>query len=133
MKLRNNTLTKVWAQWISSQEFRWNIFLTIHYYNKTSSNSAINVINRIRKFNSGMIQRIFYINEREKDMRGVHSHILIETNEPHLLMDNLSHLNSFSHPHFELLEGNDAEYDKDGVGWYITKFIDRQHIDYDFL
>ena len=123
--------TRVWGKFLG--EFKWNVFLTLHYYNNCNVNSNRNLMYSIFKSNKSNIEKMFYISEYNFDFKGVHSHSLIQVKNVNLLENKLKRIKGICNIDFvselDLIRDEKEELN---VGYYVSKFIDRD-LDFDLF
>lgn len=124
-------LTRVWGKFLG--EFDWNVFMTLHYYDKCNVNSNRSFMYSLFSKNKKNIDKMFYISEYNFDFKGVHSHSLLKVENIDELKLRLRRLNRFCD--IDVLSGNDLVKSDDGVlnvGYYVSKFIDKD-LDFDLF
>jgi hypothetical protein len=129
MNIDKNKFTRYWGDFIGGME--WNVFMTLHYYNGCSVNSNRGIMNSIFSKNKGNVIKLFYISEYNSDFKNVHSHSLILLNNLGDFKKRLSKMRSICN--IDLVNESELCKTEEGiinVGYYVTKFIDRD-LDFD--
>lgn len=123
--------TRVWGKFLG--EFDWNVFMTLHYYEKCNINSNRSMMTSFFNRNKENIKKMFYISEYNFDFKGIHSHSLLQVDDVDELRTNLKRLRGWCN--IDVLCGNDLVRNDEGVlnvGYYVSKFIDKE-IDFDLF
>lgn len=118
------------GDFIGSME--WNLFLTLTYKNGCKEHFNRKIMENYYQKNRNLINRMFFVSERNKTFFDVHSHFLISSNSFELLKKKSKSLNKFGH--ILNLEINNNKFITDdgvlSVGHYVSKFYDKD-VDWD--
>jgi len=128
------TLRREMGDFIGSKEMEWNLFLTLTYKNGCNEKFNRGVMENYFNKNRNLINRMFFVSERNKNFTDIHSHFLIYSNSICKLKRKSGSLRKLGH--LDIREVDYSEFMTDegilNVGYYISKFIDKD-IDYDFF
>jgi hypothetical protein len=125
----NQKLNREYGQFIGSMD--WDIHITIHYLKGCKSSGGRKNIQNIYNKNRNLIQRLFFISERNSDYKNIHNHLLIKLSSPteRIKLNKYSSITNIDERLIpELLRGENCE----NVSQYVCKFIDR-NVDWDIL
>lgn len=125
------TIDREWGRYLGSQE--WDLYFTLHYYKGCTVKSNRHLMEKIYKKNHNLIERMFFVSERNSNYYDVHSHILIKTSFAEELVKGIEPLNSICNIKQEGV--NNEVKTEEGilkVGYYVSKFLN-QGVDYDLL
>jgi len=126
-----NRLNKSWGDFLG--EFKWNVFMTIHFYSNYSLSSSRSFMTKLFSRNKTNVNNMFFVSEFNNDFRGVHSHSLLEVKDLEKFKKKTHSVRGIGNILFcvgdDLIKTDDG---KMNVGYYVSKFIDKG-IDYEFL
>ena len=111
------TTNYIYGQWLSTIH-NWDVFVTIRYGTKSTSNRMRNLANKLI-IKDLEIESLFYISERDKNYTNHHSHMLIKTSNPTETRKILKSFSNYGKIHIEPVKDNTS------VCIYITKWIDK--------
>jgi hypothetical protein len=123
-------LTRIMGDFIG--EMDWNLFITLSYKNGCRENFNRRIMESYYQKNRNLINRMFFVSERNKNYIDVHSHFLISTNSVKKMVSKNRSLNKFGHI-LNLEINNNTFITDDGVlsvGHYVSKFYDKD-VDWD--
>lgn len=125
------TVNREWGKYLGLMY--WDLYLTFHYYNGCRVKGNRHLMEGIYKKNQNLIERMFFVSERNSNYYDVHSHVLIKTSSISQFLKNINPLNSICNISQEGV--NDEIQTEEGilkVGIYVSKFLE-QGVDYEFL
>jgi hypothetical protein len=129
--MMKRTIDREWGRYLGKQE--WDLYLTFHYYNGCKAKRNRQLMERIYKKNHNLIERMFFVSERNSNCNDVHSHVLIKTSSTTELIKGIKPLRSLCNIKQEGI--NNEIKTEEGilkVGYYVSKFLS-QGVDYDLL
>lgn len=140
----NTRLTTAYATFL--QKFNWTLYSTLVYKNHITPKRNINIMNRLSETlkTNYHVNTIFWIGEYHSNMHSVHTHMLIETDQPDKVKKYIDSLwkRYYGFPatvlydnDYNVLSADTTNSYSTGTGcpFYVTKFIDQPNVDYDFI
>jgi hypothetical protein len=121
----SKNLNRIMGEFIG--EYNWDIFCTLTYKNGCKEYYNRVVMENYYQKNKNLIKRMFFVSERNKNYKDVHSHFLISTDSVELLINKNKSLHKFGHIHNVVIDKNKF-VTEDGVltvGYYVSKFFDK--------
>lgn len=112
----------------------WNLFITLSYKNGCRENFNRKIMENYYQKNRNLIDRMFFVSERNKNYSDVHSHFLVSTNSIQKLIDKNRSLNRFGHILNIEIDKNKfiTEEGVLSVGYYVSKFYNKE-VDWDLF
>lgn len=124
--------TREMGNFIGSMD--WNLFITLSYKNGCRENFNRKIMENYYQKNRNLIDRMFFVSERNKNYSDVHSHFLVSTNSIQKLIDKNRSLNRFGHILNIEIDKNKfiTEEGVLSVGYYVSKFYNKE-VDWDLF
>ena len=128
----NKKITREMGDFIGKMD--WNLFSTLTYKNGCKVDFNRKVMETYFLKNRNLINRMFFVSERNKNYIEVHSHFLISTNSICNLKRKNGTLHKFGHIVNEIIDYDKFITDEGvlNVGYYVSKFIDKD-VDWDIF